>query len=340
MSSLRGKSSISKKLVGNTEPVVKANNAAIKNIPLDDIIWYHREDVNGKPIFKDYSRSRLMELADSLYKQGQAKTITVFPSAIEEGKYEVLEGKQRTTAARENLKRYNDAPTTIRAEVLPYEKVSANDFQYGDLVYVNTNVYRRQELLPSEYGLAFEMQAKAMNHQGVNDGTKQTLEEIAEQSNTSVSYIRTVRRIIPTLCIEEIITMVDERVLSMSAVALYLTRLGKNNLKNQRVLWDFVLKYCDDDESAAKLFFKSHVKTEDMMRIQKTVEKSEDHELHSNDLLFLIQKTQTREKKNTFRSPSKRILKEIIPSELWNDSKASAEFLRKAVEAYKQKSTE
>lgn len=338
MSSLRGKSSISKKLVGNTEaPVVEKKMSDIREIPLDDIIWYHREDVNGRPIFRDYSHEQIIELADSLYEQGQMKAITVFPSAIQEGKYEVLEGKQRTTAARENLKRYADAFKTIKAEIVSYEKVSANNFQYGDLMYVNTNVYRRQELLPSEYGLAFEMQAKAMNHQGANSGTKQMLEEIAEKSHTSVSYIRTVRRIIPTYCIAEIIEMVDDKMLSMSPVALYLTRLGqKTTLQNQQTLWNFVYKYCDEDKISTQTFFKKFVKTEDMAKIQKAVEAKEDELLTSDDLLFLLKKAQAEEKPHTFKSPSKKALKSIIPAELWGDADAATDYLRKAVEMYKQ----
>lgn len=334
-----------KKTLGDSfkhrHPEINESDDKIVMIPLDDIIWYHRELVDGEPIFRDYDHERIMELADSLYTHGQMKAITVFPSKINLGKYEVLEGKQRTTAARENVKRYTDAPKTIRAEVLDYNKVSENNFQYGDLVYVNTNVYRRDELLPSEYAKAYEMQANAMKHQGANTGAKHMLDEISENAHTSVSYIRTVRRIIPKYCIQELIDLVDRKIISMSPTALYLTRLGEENtLENQRILYRFIFEYCQKDKEKTDLFFKQNIKTDVMIQIQKAVDAHEDKKLIDEDLQFLIKQQQQTKTQPVFKSPSAKALKSIIPAALWGDAAASTEYLRRAVEAYENLNAE
>lgn len=334
-----------KKTLGDSfkhrHPEINDSDDKIVMIPLDDIVWYHREIVDGNPVFRDYTHAQIMSLADSLHEQGQSKTITVFPSAIYPGKYEVLEGKQRTTAARENVKRYPDAPKTIRAEVLDYQKVSENNFQYGDLIYVNTNVYRRDELLPSEYAKAYEMQANAMKHQGANTGAKHMLDEISENAHTSVSYIRTVRRIIPKHCIKELIDLVDRKIISMSPTSLYLTRLGEENtLENQRILYRFIFEYCQKDKEKTDLFFKQNIKTDAMIQIQKAVDAHEDKKLTEDDLRFLIEKQKQTKTQPVFRSPSAKVLKSIIPASLWGDATAAAEYLRRAVEAYENMNDE
>lgn len=331
MASLRGKSAISKSVVGMTNNVVQ--QSPIKDIALDKIVPYHREGGNT-PIFRDYNDERLLELADSLRTHGQMDSIIVFASTVYPNKYEVLSGKQRTRAAMYNAETYPDAPKTIRAEVLDTQKVSENDFQYGDLIYVNTNVYRREELFASELGMAYEMQAKAMKHQGANTGAKHMLDEIASKSHTSVSFIRNVRRIIPEHCIQEFIKMVDDKVLPMSPTALYLTRFGneETNLKNQTYLYDFVFKMCNSDYDRTKEFFKKNVNTPVMSHLKDSIMRDRDVLLREEHLKIFLPKE--REKPTyAFKSPSKKKLQEIIPAEYWGDPDAAVAFLVRAKKA-------
>lgn len=331
MASLRGRSTISASVAKMTNAPMQS---PIKEIALDDLVPYHREGGNT-PIFRDYSEERMKELAQSLREHGQMDSITVFQSKVYAGKYEILAGKQRTRAAKYNAEHYDNAPKTIRAEVIETNKVAENNYQYGDLLYVNTNVYRREELFPSELALAYEMQAKAMSHQGANSGAQYMLDEIASKSNTSVSYIRTVRRIIPDHCIAEFISMVDDKILPMSPTALYLTRFGtkETNLINQRKLYEFVAQLCNGNEDAVKRFFAKHIKTATMSALKDKIAEDEEKLLRDSHLEML--KPQLKEETPTlaFKSPSKKVLQEIIPAEMWSDPVAATDYLRRAKQA-------
>lgn len=305
-----------------------------RKIKLNDIIWYHRESVNGRLVFRDYDDEHIAELAASLHEHGQLSMITVFPSKIEEGKYEVLEGKQRTRAARLNRDKYADAPDEIRAEVLDPEKVSANDYQLGDLIFVNTNVYRREQFLPSEWGMAFEMQARAMSHQGSRySEIKETNTEIAKKSNTSISKIRYYRRIIPDHCIEEFIDAVDRDKLPLSGVALYLTYFGtgETSRRNQQTLYNFIEEYCDRDQNKIDAFLEGRLTVGKMKELRRRIGLHKDSLLTGEDLQILLPHSVIREV--MFRAPSAKILQEIIPQKFWNDPKQSAEYLVNATQA-------
>ena len=85
---------------GTAQRIQDQRNRSTHSIPLDKLIPYHRENVNGNPIFHDYAQEKLEQLANSLERDGQVENIIVFPSEQQPGMYEVLSGKQRTRAAR------------------------------------------------------------------------------------------------------------------------------------------------------------------------------------------------------------------------------------------------
>ena len=194
---------------GTAQRIQDQRNRSTHSIPLDKLIPYHRENVNGNPIFHDYAQEKLEQLANSLERDGQVENIIVFPSEQQPGMYEVLSGKQRTRAARLVQQKHPER-NTLNATVLDLQAVKANTFALGDLTYVLTNVHRRDQLLISELGMAFEMQFQAEKHQGKTaaQGTD-TLTELAQQNQTSPSFIKCARQFIPEIAIPEIIDLAD-----------------------------------------------------------------------------------------------------------------------------------
>ncbi len=113
---------------------------------------------------------------DSLEWDGQVENIIIFPSE-----------QQQIRAARLVRRKYPEK-NTLRATVLDLQSVKVNTFALGDLTYVLTNVRRRDKLLFSELGMAFEMQFQAEKHQGKKaKDSKDTLTKLAEQSQTPLS---------------------------------------------------------------------------------------------------------------------------------------------------------
>ena len=218
---------------GTAQRIQDQRNRSTHSIPLDKLIPYHRENVNGNPIFHDYAQEKLEQLANSLERDGQVENIIVFPSEQQPGMYEVLSGKQRTRAARLVQQKHPER-NTLNATVLDVQAVKANTFALGDLTYVLTNVHRRDQLLISELGMAFEMQFQAEKHQGkaAAQGTD-TLTELAQQNQTSPSFIKCARQFIPEIAIPEIIDLADSGSIPVSTASQTLTRMNK---ETQRAL--------------------------------------------------------------------------------------------------------
>lgn len=211
---------------GTAQRIQDQRNRSTHSIPLDKLIPYHRENVNGNPIFHDYAQEKLEQLANSLERDGQVENIIVFPSEQQPGMYEVLSGKQRTRAARLVQQKHPER-NTLNATVLDLQAVKANTFALGDLTYVLTNVHRRDQLLISELGMAFEMQFQAEKHQGKATQGTDTLTELAQQNQTSPSFIKCARQFIPEIAIPEVIDLADSGSIPVSTASQTLTRMNK-----------------------------------------------------------------------------------------------------------------
>lgn len=321
---------------GTAQRIQDQRNRSTHSIPLDKLIPYHRENVNGNPIFHDYAQEKLEQLANSLERDGQVENIIVFPSEQQPGMYEVLSGKQRTRAARLVQQKHPER-NTLNATVLDLQAVKANTFALGDLTYVLTNVHRRDQLLISELGMAFEMQFQAEKHQGKAAQGTDTLTELAQQNQTSPSFIKCARQFIPEIAIPEIIDLADSGSIPVSTASQTLTRMNK---ATQRALIE-TLKQASEQEGWQLASYCKKKLTTAALRALKAAydtriaaaEDAQSNVLTEDDTAFLFADAKP---KTVFKAPTKQALQRVIPEQLWGDQKAASDYLVNAMEELKR----
>ena len=321
---------------GTAQRIQDQRNRSTHSIPLDKLIPYHRENVNGNPIFHDYAQEKLEQLANSLERDGQVENIIVFPSEQQPGMYEVLSGKQRTRAARLVQQKHPER-NTLNATVLDLQAVKANTFALGDLTYVLTNVHRRDQLLISELGMAFEMQFQAEKHQGKATQGTDTLTELAQQNQTSPSFIKCARQFIPEITIPEIIDLADSGSIPVSTASQTLTRM---NRATQRALMEKLKQASEQEGWQLASYCKKKLTTAALralkaaydMRIAAAKD-AQSNVLTENDTAFLFTDAKP---KTVFKAPTKQALQRVIPEQLWGDQKAASDYLVNAMEELKR----
>lgn len=322
---------------GTAQRIQDQRNRSTHSIPLDKLIPYHRENVNGNPIFHDYAQEKLEQLANSLERDGQVENIIVFPSEQQPGMYEVLSGKQRTRAARLVQQKHPER-NTLNATVLDLQAVKANTFALGDLTYVLTNVHRRDQLLISELGMAFEMQFQAEKHQGkaAAQGTD-TLTELAQQNQTSPSFIKCARQFIPEIAIPEIIDLADSGSIPVSTASQTLTRMNK---ETQRALIEALKQASEQEGWQLSGYCKKKLTTAALRALKAAYDTriaaakdAQSNVLTEDDTAFLFTDAKP---KTVFKAPTKQALQRVIPEQLWGDQKAASDYLVNAMEELKR----
>lgn len=322
---------------GTAQRIQDQRNRSTHSIPLDKLIPYHRENVNGNPIFHDYAQDKLEQLANSLERDGQVENIIVFPSEQQPGMYEVLSGKQRTRAARLVQQKHPER-NTLNATVLDLQAVKANTFALGDLTYVLTNVHRRDQLLISELGMAFEMQFQAEKHQGkaAAQGTD-TLTELAQQNQTSPSFIKCARQFIPEIAIPEIIDLADSGSIPVSTASQTLTRMNK---ATQRALIETLKQASEQEGWQLSSYCKKKLTTAALRALKAAydiriaaAQDAQSNVLTEDDTAFLFADAKP---KTVFKAPTKQALQRVIPEQLWGDQKAASDYLVNAMEELKR----
>lgn len=321
---------------GTAQRIQDQRNRSTHSIPLDKLIPYHRENVNGNPIFHDYAQDKLEQLANSLERDGQVENIIVFPSEQQPGMYEVLSGKQRTRAARLVQQKHPER-NTLNATVLDLQAVKANTFALGDLTYVLTNVHRRDQLLISELGMAFEMQFQAEKHQGKATQGTDTLTELAQQNQTSPSFIKCARQFIPEITIPEIIDLADSGSIPVSTASQTLTRMNK---ETQRALMEKLKQASEQEGWQLASYCKKKLTTAALRALKAAydtriaaAEDAQSNVLTEDDTAFLFTDAKP---KTVFKAPTKQALQRVIPEQLWGDQKAASDYLVNAMEQLKR----
>lgn len=321
---------------GTAQRIQDQRNRSTHSIPLDKLIPYHRENVNGNPIFHDYAQDKLEQLANSLERDGQVENIIVFPSEQQPGMYEVLSGKQRTRAARLVQQKHPER-NTLNATVLDLQAVKANTFALGDLTYVLTNVHRRDQLLISELGMAFEMQFQAEKHQGKATQGTDTLTELAQQNQTSPSFIKCARQFIPEITIPEIIDLADSGSIPVSTASQTLTRMNK---ETQRALMEKLKQASEQEGWQLASYCKKKLTTAALRALKAAydtriaaAEDAQSNVLTEDDTAFLFTDAKP---KTVFKAPTEQALQRVIPEQLWGDQKAASDYLVNAMEQLKR----
>ena len=159
------------------------------------------ESITGRPQpFHAYSREDLEALAKSIDEQGVINPITVRP--MENGKYQILAGRNRTRAAA--LVGKTEMPCIVRKDI---------DDITAAMIMLDTNLEQRHELSYSEKAYAYKMRVDLQGRQGKRTDLEEnaeridTLSEIGKQNKESrrtVAYLIRLTNLLP-----ELLQMVD-----------------------------------------------------------------------------------------------------------------------------------
>lgn len=146
---------------------------------------------------------------ESIKEYGVIVPILVRPNPIEGGaKYEIVSGHRRFEACKRLG--ITDIPAIVR-DLTDEEAI---------LTMVDANL-QRERILPSEKAFAYKMKMDVLRHQGSScqDGTKRSDEVLAENTDDSARQIQRYIRL--TYLIPELLKMVDEGIIPLTAGVNY-----------------------------------------------------------------------------------------------------------------------
>lgn len=178
----------------------KDNFQKIINIDINNLIEFKEH------IFNEISESKFEELKESILQNGILDPIIV--RNIKDNNYEIIAGHNRVRACK-----------TLNMKTVPATIKNVDD-DTAKLIMIDTNINRRDKLLPSElmkaYSMKMEILKKSKSGQPVHNGentteSSKTREKIAEQENVSgrqiARYLR-LKDLIP-----EILRFVDKELI-------------------------------------------------------------------------------------------------------------------------------
>ncbi len=216
-------------VVNSNLPDVDKNKITL--LPLDCLVEYADEsfeEITGRPQpFKLYSEDNLKSLAKSIEENGVINPIIVRP--MENGKYQILAGRNRTRASK--LCGKLNIPAIIKADISDIEAA---------VIMLDTNLEQRPNLSYSEKAYAYKMRVDLQKQQGkrtdlLGEAKKDTLSEVGKENKESrrtVAYLIRLTFLIPIL-----IDMVDEGKLGFKiGVALSYLNTETQNLVYSNVL--------------------------------------------------------------------------------------------------------
>ena len=180
------------------------DSAKITIIPLEKLVEYSDdafESITGRPQpFKAHSQESLESLSESIKENGVINPIIVRP--LEDGKYQILAGRNRARASRICGKA--DIPAIIRADI---------DDIGAAMIMLDTNLEQRPHLSYSEKAYAYKMRVDLGRSQGqrtdIEGGKKlDVLSEVGKDNNDSRRTVAYLIRL--TYLILPLIDMVDD----------------------------------------------------------------------------------------------------------------------------------
>ena len=151
------------------------NGLFSENAKMNNTDNYKLIDVDKLVDFKEHpfqvrEDAEMLELIESIKESGIMEAILVRP--IDNGKYEILAGHRRTFAARKA------GLYDIPARVLNV------DDEEAVIIMTDTNLKRREKILPSERAKAYKMQIEAYKCQGKRNDLVQNTEKYMEFGQT------------------------------------------------------------------------------------------------------------------------------------------------------------
>ncbi|MET0017970.1 ParB/RepB/Spo0J family partition protein [Oscillibacter sp.] len=172
-----------------------------KEISLDLIDPWRDAEHDAQP-FKPYSAEKLAELAENIRQNGVISPVRLRLSPFEKGRYQILAGHNRVAASK-----------LAGRKTIPAILMQATDDE-AKLILIDSNLYQRDHLLPSEKAWAYKMRLDTIKQQGkrtdltsVQLAPKLSTEQIGEESGISKDQVKRFVRL--TYLIPPLLDMVD-----------------------------------------------------------------------------------------------------------------------------------
>ena len=234
-----------------------------KEISLDLIDPWRDAEHDAQP-FKPYSADKLAELAENIRQNGVISPVRLRLSPFEKGRYQILAGHNRVAASR-----------LAGRKTIPAIIMQATDDE-AKLILIDSNLYQRDHLLPSEKAWAYKMRLDTITQQGkrtdltsVQLAPKLSTEQIGEESGISKDQVKRYIRL--TYLASPLLDMVDTEAipftagvsisfLSHEAQQLLVTVMADNDVKSiTRSQGEELKAFRDalDEETILRIFGKS-----------------------------------------------------------------------------------
>lgn len=177
---------------------------AIIQIPVDQIDPWRDEDGSLQP-FHLYPPERMQELAENIKENGVITPCIVRPR---NGRYQLIAGHNRTEAAK--IAGLNVVPCMVKDV----------DDDMAAFMMVDSNLYQREEILPSERARAYELKMRIYRRRGYRcDLTGEeritAAQRVAEEAGDSARSVNRYARL--THLTPELLEMVDEGKIPVTA---------------------------------------------------------------------------------------------------------------------------
>jgi len=180
-------------------PSIIEENKSITNIDIERLVAYR----SYQP-FSSLKENKRAELLASIERNGVLEAIIVRP--IEDDKYEILSGHNRVSCCKE-----------LNINTIPAKIVEADD-DLAEYIMLDTNLCRREELLPIEKGEAYKQQLSLIiktKNSGDQVGNERSIVELSRLSEDSKSQIQRYIRL--TYLIPEFKEKVNNGIVSVGA---------------------------------------------------------------------------------------------------------------------------
>lgn len=236
-----------------------------------------RDAEHDRQPFKPYSADKLAELAENIRQNGVISPIRLRPSPFEKGRYQILAGHNRVAAAK-----------LAGLKTVPAELIQANDDE-ARLILVDSNLYQRDHLLPSEKAFSYQMRLEALKHQGKSTscqvGTKsdsdtcgnvchksKSRESVASDAQVSARTIQNFIRL--TYLLPPLLDMVDAETIPFTAGVSVSFLSSDAQARLYQIMCDNAVKNITRSQGEELKAFRNELSDETILRILGKSKKS------------------------------------------------------------------
>lgn len=175
----------------------KSTEDEIREIPIDQIDPWTDAEGNCQP-FRLYSEEKLKDMADNIRENGILNPCIVRPR---NGRYQLIAGHNRTQAAQ--MAKLRTIPCIVRDV----------DDDTAELYMIDSNLFQREQILPSERAMAYTRKLSIYRRQGrrtdlTGEEPVRAAQRVAKEAGDSARNVQRYARL--TKLKPELLDLVDE----------------------------------------------------------------------------------------------------------------------------------